>query len=241
MYRRAGAVAVVVGAVGLVISATPACASTTTSPNWSGYVAQATNEFTAASGRWTEPMAACTGTNTAAAFWVGLDGYSDETVEQIGVQANCVAGQPEYFAWWQMWPSPVHDLSTTNYPVQPSDVLTASVARTGTSYKLTLRSSRGWHYTTTQTATDENTSAEWIASSPRRCHTCDYALLTDFGSVNFTHVEAADDGSLEPLSSWTQSGGPIALRMVSAAGTLRAKTGAVDGKGRSFAVTWVHG
>src|SRR5690348_12679669 len=58
------------------------------STNWSGYAAQTnltsplSNAVTDVKGSWTVPTLSCTGTNTYSSVWVGIDGYSDNTVEQ---------------------------------------------------------------------------------------------------------------------------------------------------------------
>lgn len=38
-------------------------------------------------------------------FWVGLDGWWDDTVEQGGTSARCVNGTPQYATWWEMYPT----------------------------------------------------------------------------------------------------------------------------------------
>src|ERR671922_218395 len=60
------------------------------SSNWAGYAASGSNgTFTSASASWTQPAGKCTGGSTYAAFWVGLDGYTSSTVEQVGTEVDC--------------------------------------------------------------------------------------------------------------------------------------------------------
>src|SRR5437870_4998940 len=61
------------------------------STNWSGYAAEtnltapAANAVTAVSGSWVVPQV--TGSSTGySSVWVGIDGYSSATVEQIGTE-----------------------------------------------------------------------------------------------------------------------------------------------------------
>jgi hypothetical protein len=242
MRRRLAAPLIAALAV-LVLAIHPASAyaASPTSPNWAGYVAQSGKPFTRVTGRWTEPTAQCgTSGSSVSAFWVGLDGYQDQTVEQIGVQAKCTDGVASYYAWWQMWPSPYQDLPVAEYPVRPADVMTASVSRSGDNYTLTLQSSAGWKFSTVQTATAEDSSAEWIASSPRRCESCKYDLLANFQQIGFTDAEAATTGPLRPVSTFTHGQGPVSLTMVDAAGTVRAQPGALDQWGGGFTVVWKH-
>lgn len=41
-----------------------------------------------------------------ASFWVGIDGYSSGSVEQLGTHSDCVGkGRASYYAWWEMYPA----------------------------------------------------------------------------------------------------------------------------------------
>jgi hypothetical protein len=63
-----------------------------TSTNWSGYADTGSN-FTEVNGSWVEPSVTCSGTTTAlVAFWVGLDGYTSDSVEQDGTLIECYEG-----------------------------------------------------------------------------------------------------------------------------------------------------
>src|ERR1700733_3657591 len=67
----------------------------TTSTNWSGYATETnlnspqSGAFTAVSGSWTVPSVIGSG-NAYSSIWVGLDGYSSSTVEQIGTDSDLV-------------------------------------------------------------------------------------------------------------------------------------------------------
>ena len=68
--------------------------------NWSGYVNSSTaGAFTAVSGTWRQPATVCSPEQRLASFWVGLDGFNDATVEQLGTTAYCFEGVPYYFTW----------------------------------------------------------------------------------------------------------------------------------------------
>lgn len=77
-----------------------------TSSNWSGYaVTGADGSVTNAKGSWVVPYVNCGATPTAyASFWVGIDGYSSNTVEQIGTDSDCQNGSPSYYAWFEFYP-----------------------------------------------------------------------------------------------------------------------------------------
>ncbi len=78
--------------------------SSVTSSNWSGYAVTATpGSVTYASGSWIVP--AVTGTsNSYAACWTGIDGYSSSTVEQTGTISYMNGNTPTYYAWYEFYP-----------------------------------------------------------------------------------------------------------------------------------------
>lgn len=212
-----------------------------TSPNWSGYVVQSMNKFTQVVGSWVQPAVACNGelAGSKSAVWVGIDGYQNTTVEQIGTEANCVGDAPAYFAWWQMYPTPFTKLDTSSNPVRPGDRLTAWVSRSGDSYTLSLASSEGWSYRTVQIGNDSDSSAEWVVSSPPLCSTCGTAALSDFGKVEFTQARAAAGSGLLPISAYPQNG-PVRLEMVGASEVTRAWPSILGPDGEGFGVAWRH-
>jgi hypothetical protein len=216
-----------------------------TSTNWSGYAVQSASQFTQVIGTWTQPTATCNSLlgHTYAAFWVGIDGYSSTSVEQLGSDSDCTGyHSPSYYAWYEMYPADSVEISTSSYPVEPGDTLTASVTRSGESYTLSIHSSRGWTYSTTQTGSYDNSSAEWVAEAPDICYSvfCTNASLTDFGSLQFSGAEAATGGSAQPISSYTADGGPHAITMDSSTGTVRATPSALTSNGEGFTDTWSH-
>jgi len=138
--------------------------------NWSGYAdTSATHqEFTKVSGAWTTPSVTCSAEDQITSNWVGLDGFSSGTVEQLGTISWCFQGAPVYFTWYEMFPAGTVEVGTT---LKPGDKIAASVTRTGTSYalKLTDSTTTGNNISVTKTcalATCLDTSAEWISERP---------------------------------------------------------------------------
>ena len=73
--------------------------NTVDSLNWAGYAAttSGSNAFSNVSGDWTIPtVSTAGGSNSAVAFWVGLDGFNSSTVEQIGVAAQVSHKRVQY-------------------------------------------------------------------------------------------------------------------------------------------------
>lgn len=70
---------------GLARSAAVVSAGYEYSTNWAGYV-DVGHAYSAVSGMWTVPRVTCRD-ESYAGFWVGLDGWSNGTVEQDGTAA----------------------------------------------------------------------------------------------------------------------------------------------------------
>jgi hypothetical protein len=162
------------------------------SSNWAGYAATgAAGSFTSVSASWTQPTASCAAGSQYAAFWVGLDGYTSKTVEQIGTEADCTGPNPQYYAWYEVYPGA--GVNFTN-PVSPGDKFTGTVTSQGSDkFQLVLKdTTQGWTQTINATAAGADlTSAEVIAEAPSSTSGNSSVLpLTNFGSVGFTGVTA---------------------------------------------------
>lgn len=215
------------------------------STNWGGYAVQSASKFTDVAGSWVEPTVTCSSQKAQyAAFWVGIDGYSSSSVEQIGTDSDCTGrSRPSYYAWYEMYPADSVELSTSQYPVSAGDSLSASVSVAGSNFTLTLRDvTKGWTFQTTQSGSGlAQSSAEWIAESPEICsYRCSLAQLADFGTMSFTNTTAATGGASEPISAFTADGGPQEITCVTSSGTVRAQPSPLGAGGNSFSMTWEH-
>ena len=221
-----------------------------TSTNWSGYAVSAASPFTGVLGTWVQPTATCSSGflagSTYSSFWVGLDGYTSSSVEQLGTDSDCSRGTPTYYAWYEMYPANSVQLSSSTYPVKPGDTLSASVTRNGTSYTLAMTDTENganrWTFSQPETGTEANSSAEWVAEAPEICTFifCRLANLTNFGTVTFSGSVAATGGANQPISSFTASGGPHEMTMVSSNGTVKAQPSPLNSGGNGFSDTWKH-
>jgi hypothetical protein len=112
-----------------------------TSSNWAGYMALpggTTTSFTKVSANYTVPSVNCTpsGTNNSFAYhWIGLDGWTDNTVEQDGVADFCEAGSPTYYSWYEMYPNSI----TLAFTVNSGDAITSKVTYSSGNYTLYLK------------------------------------------------------------------------------------------------------
>ena len=182
------------------------------SSNWSGYVLLGSS-FKWVTGSWIVPAADCTGVlgNKFAAFWVGLDGYTSTTVEQIGILTNCAGKHPYYYAWYEFYPQ--GSIIVTTVPIQPGDHISASVIYYSYSDKfaLTIKDSTTGQYFSTAAAVSGaiRSSAEWIAEAPCCTSTGGILPLTDFGTVTFGQDSTGVSNTNYALD--TSSTGPIGI------------------------------
>ena len=121
-----------------------------------------------------EPTGTCTSRRSAqySSFWVGLDGFNSNSVEQTGTDVDCNGRTPVYYGWYEMYPAnPVNYTNT----VRPGDHFSASVTFTGTeTYTLVLTdSTQGWTHTTVKNQTGlTRSSAEVITEAPSSSSAC---------------------------------------------------------------------
>lgn len=221
-----------------VLAVSPSVASS--SANWAGFV-DSSDTYSAVSGSWTVPMASCGSfpfgdAASSSATWVGIDGNTNNTVEQIGTDSNCVAWTGEYHAWWEMAPGAPVVIDIFSHPVHPGDSMTASVVSTGSPGTFTLALSdatQHWTYSTTQSlASAVGGSAEWITEQP----SAGGIPLTNFGSVTFTQARATGSNGLStPI--WDHAN--LAVSMVGA--TTKAAPSSLSSDGSQFSISWLHG
>lgn len=206
----------------------------TTSLNWSGY-ASIDSTFTDVKGSWVQPAATCNGKSTHSSFWLGLDGYSSSTVEQLGTEADCSKGKPVYSAWWEIFPDPSRTIP--GFVVTPGVTYTAEVKTVAGDLFLTLSGGGNQPFSIdTGVGSASLSSAEWIAEAPSMCTKsgCRELALTDFGTVDFSG--ASVNGNAIDDTAW----GFDPLTMVTGNGTVKAAPSALDSTGSAFSITWHH-
>ncbi len=213
-----------------------------TSSNWSGYAVTGT-KFTQAKGSWHVPGVDCAKTpNTYSAFWVGIDGYSDTTVEQIGTASYCVGGTPTYFAWYEFYPAA--PVTITSVPVGNGNIMSAEVSYNGSQFTVKITDEKtGKSFSKTKTVSGaKRTSAEWIAEAPSSGGSV--LPLADFVKANFGDDKTGISGTNDATDSTIT--GPISdfgskveeITMVGSNGKNEAVPSALTTDGTSFSVTW---
>jgi hypothetical protein len=204
--------------------------ASTTSTNWSGYAAHG-GTYTTVSATWVQPTGSCTSATRYSSFWVGLDGYTSNSVEQTGTDTDCSGGRPVYYGWYEMYPNPSFSFGST---INAGDTISASVTFSGTnSYTLKLSDvTRGWTSTTTKRLSGApRSSAEVIIEAP--CCTSGGGILplANFGTVHLSNslVNGSSIGSFSP----------DVITMVNSSGQDKDTVSSLSG-GTSFSATWVR-
>jgi hypothetical protein len=213
-----------------------------TSSNWSGYAVQtdlASPQDGVVSnvvGSWTVPAATKSKSkSTYSSNWVGIDGYSNGTVEQLGTESDWSHGAPSYYAWFEMYPNRAFLIS--GFTVRPDDVITASVHYAGgTSYVLTIDNvTHGDHFTTTQNSSAAlRSSAEWVAEAPS---TGRVLPLANFGTTTFSGCSATIAGHTGPINDGAWQYDAITM---SAKNVVKATPSSLSADGSGFSVVWSH-
>jgi Peptidase A4 family len=218
-------------------SAADGAVTTAPSINWSGYADSESGSSTVSqvSGSWTIPAVQCPpapyqNQDAFLANWVGIDGFTTPTVEQLGTAAQCFEGVTYYYVWYEMYPSNTVEEGTTacvNDNVdcpQPGDRISASVTVTSAgsgenNYTLTLTDKtrpQESFSTTAQCAatTCLDASADWIVERPAvtppppaPSTLIQILPLADFGKTSFRSGEAVSGGIHSSIQGF--QGGPV--------------------------------
>jgi hypothetical protein len=224
-----------------------------TNPRWTGYIATPASDGVASFDRvqasYTVPTADCAATpNTFAYQWVGLDGYSDSTIEQDGVGVICSGTTPDYFSWYEMYPSGLQE----QFAVTPGDTITSSVVYSPATQDYTLA--------LTDTTSDQSFSLAEACPSGSTCDNSSaetnsegyysdgtFTGTTDFGTETFSDIRLGGTTAAgkQKTGALKNSGwGLLKAQALGQSGKADAKAGAITQAGTpsrsSFTVTWLR-
>ncbi len=203
--------------------------------NWAGFAATG-DTFASVSAAFSVPALNCSVTPNAFVYhWVGLDGYSNSTVEQDGIAGFCAHGQPTYSAWSDMYPARL----VSAFNVNPGDAVQASVSYSAVSglytlalTDLTAGQSLRWSEACANIC--ERSSAE-VISEGYPCQNV-YDGTADYGIANYENITVSDDaghaGGFSPSSPWTYT------KIIQKGASIDAEPSAVYG-GQAFSNTWL--
>jgi hypothetical protein len=228
------------------ITAGPARASNVAALyNWSGYTASGSSAFNEVKATYVQPAVTCTVANAWALFWVGFDGFDNNTVEQAGTAAECGGTEgttPVYFAWWEMYPTNYLQFMPLN--VDPGDTIVASVTYNplNKNYAMKVADQTLKKNYTAKSPCDSGLtcardSADWIMERPKQGS--GYTALADWNNITMSYAKASNTYSLgnpvlKPISSFTNT----AISMVNGTGGTLASAAPLNTAGGKFQDTW---
>jgi len=215
------------------------------SENWSGYVAAdnlahpTTGSVTAVYGCWVVPILHPSTVTSYSACWVGIDGFSNSTVQQIGTAQIWDGSSQQNNAWFEMYPGQAYYL--LGFPVNPLDLISGSVEYTGDGiFVMTIENITHGVYFTVPTSYTQSTSAlrncaEWVMEAP---YYNGVLPLANFENAAFSSCTATINGVTAPISNiyWQCE----SINMVTTSGTLKAVASSLNGSDLDFTVTWEH-
>jgi hypothetical protein len=217
-----------------------------TSNNWDGYFATAASHatnFTAVSATWTQAALTCTSSKTAwAGFWVGLDGWWNNEVEQGGSEARCLSGVPRYNVWWEMYP---FNAIQTKFAIAAGDTIHASVTYVTSTQMFTIVVKDVTSGRTLRQVTPCQSGQNGCPRSTAEIISEDIGHfagglfpLPDYGTETYTTASVTDtSGHTGSLSDPAWQLGKVTEV---SGGVTKQTTSALSPDGTSFTTTWHH-
>jgi hypothetical protein len=217
-----------------------------TSYNWSGYAVTGSNgSVTDVKGSWIVPSVNCAGApDSYSSHWVGIDGFNSNTVEQIGIDADCIGGTPAYSAWFEFYPHWPYTINTIT--IKPGDTMFAEVSAGAKSqFTVTLKNvtQKQVFSTTTKMPQAQLSSAEWVVEAP---WSSGVLPLANFGTALFGHQYTSQDntcyatvaGNTFAIGSFSPAS-VVQINMITNTGAPKANTFGLTDNGTSFTDAWV--
>jgi hypothetical protein len=181
------------------------------STNWSGYsVTGADGSVTIASGSWIVPAVTCDTTSAQySSFWVGIDGFNSNTVEQTGTDSDCSGKTPQYYAWFEFYPKASYLINASAIGnIGPGTVMSATITLDPATsiYTVTLVNNSSSNKTFSiqqKVASARASSAEWIAEAPS---SGGVLTIANFGTAQFLNSRATIGGANGTIGSFLEDG-----------------------------------
>jgi hypothetical protein len=211
------------------------------SRNWAGYVATGATTFACVEATWTQPKVRCIGSSAqSVVFWVGLGGFNQGGLVQVGTESTCGPAGTLVAAWHESLPKE-HFSIRSAIRISAGDRVWAQVRwLDGSHYRLSLADlTNHQHFALRVTNTIiERTSAEWVVEAPTggcpsHCHTL---RMPDFRTFRFSEAWLSLGGVRRPVNGTRFV--HVREAMVSPAGVIRADVASLAATGASFTVRW---
>ncbi len=180
----------------------PSSLAVATSGNWSGYIATGTS-YTEASGAFDVPNVSRYVTGSTASEWVGIDGWSNSTLVQAGVNEIPLGhGATLVEPWWEVVPGP-QELAT-GMMVRAGDRIKAQVEEVSAGrWSISLvDDTNGDSFSTVQPYAGPASSAEWVVEADATTSGVPTRLAPLGDKITFVHMAVNDalaspEGTLE--------------------------------------------
>ncbi len=168
--------------------------------SWSGYAVTAGAPYQSASATWQVPNVTYDGGSTPYGYeyvsnWVGLGGYGDATLIQLGTElVVSTGGATSFYTWYELYPAVAVSIGLN---VRPGDTVTASLQCTAAcspsqtqTWQLSLSDkTAGSSWTESFQYELSMASADWITEPPYY-NPPGFLPLADFGAVTYDPVMA---------------------------------------------------
>jgi len=213
---------------------------------WAGYAVTG-SDFTYVQGSWIVSAVNCSKTpNTDSSEWVGIDGWTSNTVEQIGTDADCNGKTPSYYVWYEFYPEATIVIDKVS--IAAGNKFSASVTYDGKEYYTVAitNDSTGQSFSKKVKFTGADGSGVPLRNSAEWIMEMDGFRLSDFGVDSFgkdytelINDEATDSsasGVINDFGSDVQES--ITTTNGSSSGKVTARPSALASDGASFTVTW---
>jgi hypothetical protein len=215
---------------------------------WAGYAVTG-SDFTYVQGSWVVHSVDCTATpNSDSSEWVGIDGWSSNTVEQTGTDADCNGSTPFYYVWYEFYP--LNTIPITDISIAPGDKFNAWVGYDGNNeYTVSITNiTTGQSFTKEVEFSGADGSGEPLRNSAEWIEEMDGNQLSDFSQDLFgplftgseAEANSATDSSVQGVigdfgDAVQQS---FTTRTGRAGSKLTAAPSALASDETSFGVTW---
>jgi peptidase A4-like protein len=176
--------------------------------HWSGYAVSTSAPYTSASGTFQVSSVTYDGLANITEYvsnWVGIGGYGDSTLIQLGAMAYASPSDvASYVVWYELYPAGTRQIPQT---VKPGDIITATLQCTAAcspssvqTWQLSMSDqTAGWTWTQSFQYQSSMASAEWIIEAPG----LPTLPLADYVQATFDPVEA---NGLNPNLSLSANG-----------------------------------
>lgn len=204
--------------------------------SWTAYVLVGHQEgFRQVTADFKVPTVTCTSAQSKASFWIGLDGYGNGTVEQVGITTDCDQSYPNYGEFYEMWPN------NPQYPfrVNPGDSIAMSVTYDSGHWNLAEKDLTqptekfNLPLTCPSGKVCENMTAEAVLEAASGTH------LSKFTTTGFTEFQAVDSsGAKVGLKANGAVWGLAKLLMTGTDGQPLADLSTITDNGEVFSFTY---